>query len=127
MSEEKKKKTKEEKAAAPVASMTLEAEVTARINALQETVKVLEGEIRTLTGRFANRNPALLAPLKKENTELTERLEKLEKCHLGLLLETTKPRQNDEFKTMTEVLRLAAIEYFRKANINPEIWKNIAF
>jgi predicted nuclease with TOPRIM domain len=127
MSEEKKKKTTEEKAAAPVASMTLEAEVTARINALQETVKVLEGEIRTLTGRFANRNPALLAPLKKENTELTERLEKLEKCHLGLLLETTKPRQNDEFKTMTEVLRLAAIEYFRKANINPEIWKNIAF
>lgn len=109
------------------AQISPEAEANARIDAIQETCKTIEGELRTLSGRFKNRDPALIKPLQAENAQISARLALLEKAFLGLLVETTKPRQVEEMKTQLDILKSSAVEYFRKANINPDLWKNIAF
>ena len=83
--------------------------------------------LRTMEGRFKNRDPALIKPLQGENTELSTRLALVEKAFLALLLETTRPRGMEEMKNTLDILKSSAVEYFRKANINPDLWKNIAF
>jgi len=109
------------------AQLTPEAETAARINVLQENLKTLEGELRTLSGRFANRDPAQVVPLQKENKELHDRLDVILRAYFALMSEATKPQQTEAMKEKLEVLKQSATEYFRKVNINPELWKNIAF
>jgi len=109
------------------AQITPEAETAARINVLQENLKTLEGELRTLSGRFANRDPAQVVPLQKENKELHDRLDVILRAYFALMSEATKPQQTEAMKEKLEVLKQSATEYFRKVNINPELWKNIAF
>ncbi|OFZ83029.1 MAG: hypothetical protein A2583_13290 [Bdellovibrionales bacterium RIFOXYD1_FULL_53_11] len=107
--------------------VTPEAEASARIGMLQESVKNLEGELRTIEGRFKNRDPALIAPLQAENKRMQDRIDTLLKSYYFLLMESLMPRQSDEFKAQLEILKNSAIEYFKKANIDQEIWKNIVF
>jgi hypothetical protein len=126
MADDKKPKAGKQDAK-PAGQTTPETEATSRINVLQESIKAVEGEIRTLSGRFANRNPALVEPVKKENEELKKRMDLLQKALFGLLLESTKTKLMEDQKNQLDILKQAAIDYFKKANINPDLWKNIVF
>ncbi len=106
---------------------TPEADATRRINALQEAVKKLEGEIKTLQGQFKNRDPALTAALQAGNKVLRERLDRLERAYLILASEKLDSRNPEDLTVQTEALRVAAVDFCKKANINPEIWKNIVY
>ncbi len=105
--------------------VTPESEAKERIKMLQDSVKALQGEIRTLSGRLANRDPVLIASLQADNKVLRERLGRMEKALAGLLTESLAPKQQDDIKLQLEVLRLATVEYCKKANITPELWKSI--
>lgn len=110
--------------AAPQASP--EDEVKARVKALQTQAEALENEIKTMRGRISNRDPEALKDLQKENEELKARSLRLQKILSGILVENLRPSQISDEKVRHEILRQAAISYFRKANIDPEIWKSIA-
>lgn len=103
-----------------------ENELNAKINELQAQAATLVGELRIYEGRIANRNPALAAKLKTENLVLTKRIAALEKALLAISLDVLKPRINDDAKLQYEILRQAAVEFCKKTNTDPEIWKNIA-
>ena len=102
-----------------------EAEANTRITALQVQVTALKAEIKTIEGKLANKNPLTANALKKENDELRARNLILQKAFHGIITEGFKPRQAEDMKMQYEVLCQAAIEYFKKANVDPEIWKNI--
>ncbi len=99
----------------------------ARITELEKQVKALELELRTAQGRLLNRDPALFQKLKAENKELKERKAKLEKALFALVSESFQAPRSEELKIQLEVLRLAAVDFCKKANIDPEIWKSIAY
>lgn len=102
-----------------------EAEATARVNALQDTVKALEIEVRILQGKTANRDPRAFKELARENTALQERVVRLQKALYGLLSESSQPRTNEDYKNRVEILRRSALDYCKKLNVNPELWKSI--
>jgi hypothetical protein len=106
---------------------TPEAEANARINVLQEHVTRLEAEVKTLDGRLHNRNPAVAEALRKENEALRERVSALIRALNTLVGESLLPRHPEDQKVQLEALRHAAIEFCKKENINPEIWKNIVY
>jgi hypothetical protein len=113
--------------AQPAAEMTPEAAVRGRIEALQKEVDALSNDLRTVQGKLANRDPVLIAQIHRENAELKTRLGGLQKALYALLTEMMTPSQPDDLSLRYEVLRRAAIDYFKKANVDPEIWKNIAY
>ena len=43
----------------------------------------------------------------------------------GVILCLALPRQAADEKLQTEVLKSAAVEFFKKANVDPEIWKSL--
>lgn len=109
---------------APAAQAT-EAEVQARINNVQEAIKKIEGEIKSIEGKIANNNPTEIAEIQAENNLLQGKVEQLENFLFALILEAYQGSQLEAMKMKGEVLRLSAVEYFKKANIKIEIWKNI--
>lgn len=109
------------------AATTPEADATRRINALQEAAKKLDGEIKILEGQFKNRDPALVAALQAENKVLRERLSRLEKAYLILSSEKLDSMNPNDLTVQTEALRVAAVEFCKRANINPEIWKSLVY
>ncbi|MCM2277799.1 MAG: hypothetical protein NDJ89_06955 [Oligoflexia bacterium] len=111
--------------ATPTSFPTPEAEVNHRIKELQAQVVTLQKEIRMTQGRFANRSPEIQKALEKENQDLRLRLSALEKALLAIHLDAHLPRRLEEEKTQYEALRLAIVEYCKKTNIDPEIWKNL--
>ena len=111
--------------AQPKGPVTPESEASARIAHLQTAVDALKAEVKTLKGKLANRDPVLQHKLKSENEALTTRLKLLKKALFGIMMDSYKPRLTDEAEIKYEVLRRAAVDYFKKANIAPEIWKNI--
>jgi hypothetical protein len=104
-----------------------ESESHARIDALHDQVKGLEAELKTLEGRLANRDPNLVVALRKENQELRNRSVKLIRAYFALVSEATAIRDDDPRRTELETLRTAAMQYFQKNNVNPEIWKNLVY
>ena len=102
-----------------------ESETTGRIKALEERAKTLNLEVKSLDGRFANRNPAALASIKAENAQLHIRFEKLQNALYSLLSERLSLGTPEENKLRTDILRTAAIEYFKKTNTDAELWKNL--
>lgn len=102
-----------------------EAQAEARIKELQAAIVRLQKELRTMKGQFSNRDPRLLRTLQQENEALQKRLARLETALLGLLLDAFRPRTVEEEKQQYEILRLAAVEFCQKANVDPEIWKNL--
>ncbi|OFZ19609.1 MAG: hypothetical protein A2X94_17360 [Bdellovibrionales bacterium GWB1_55_8] len=104
---------------------TPESEASARIADLQTRLSALKLEIRTATGRLTNADPKAVSLLEKENETLRSRETALRKALYGLMMDADKPRQMDEAEQALEILRRAAVEYFKKANVAPEIWKNI--
>jgi hypothetical protein len=79
-----------------------------------------------LEGRAVNRDPKLIARLKKENEELSKRFTLLKKALFAIIAESYQPRTADEVKLQYEVLRKATIEYCQNAKVDPELWKSIA-
>jgi hypothetical protein len=95
------------------------------IGELQKRLKELQIEVKMLQGRVANNSPELVRSLTQENSQLKERIGRMEKALLTLLVDASTPKQLEDSKTKIEVLRKSAVEYFQRTNINAEIWKNI--
>jgi len=110
-----------------IQAKTPEEEAEERIEQLRKNVEALEQELKTLEGRFTNRDPAQALRLEKENTELAERLDKLEKCLVGIFGDLLRPRQLDEAKLQHEVLREAAVQFCKISNIDADIWRSIVY
>ncbi len=110
---------------APLLAPLPEEEARLKVTSLQENIRTLEKDIKTLEGKLANNNPAEIAEIQAENNVLQNRLERLEKALYGLITETYNGRQSDDLKIKCEVLREAAIDYFKFAKIKNEIWKSI--
>lgn len=102
-----------------------EAEANARIKEIQARIVALQSEIRTVQGRYTNRDPVLARSLAKENELHRARLALLGKALFGLMLDSFKPRQAQEEQQQYEILRQSAVEYCKKANVDPEIWKSL--
>lgn len=97
-----------------------------RITSLQESIVPLEREIRTLEGKITNRSPAAVAVLKKEKARLLERVKLLEKALYAIVaLDAFKPRSNEDSAGQYELVRAAAVEHCKNANLDAELWKNI--
>jgi hypothetical protein len=97
-----------------------------RIAELEKTLATTRQEVRTLEGKLANRNPRIIDGLKKENEELSKRFEVLKNVLFAMISESYLARNADEFKLQYEVLKQAALEYFKTSNTDPELWKSIA-
>jgi hypothetical protein len=113
-------------AAAKPAGPNPEAEANARITELQAKVGLLQQQILTLEGKAINRDPNLIARLKKENDELSKRFTLLKKALFAIISESYQPRTAEEIKLQYEVLRKATVEYCQNAKVDPELWKSIA-
>lgn len=97
----------------------------ARIAELQDKLTILKQEVRIIQGRLANRDPAASARLQEENKKLKERVTALEKALYAIITDFQKPRSSEEATLHNDVLRVAAVDHFKKANVDPELWKNI--
>ena len=104
-----------------------ETQAAARVSELTKQVTQAEQEIRIMHGKFTNRSPARVQELKTENAAAKKRVETLQKALFGLLMEGFEPRQADDFNLKFESLRQATIEFCKQSNIDPEIWKKIAY
>lgn len=96
------------------------------LSAIQEYVRNLHIEVRTLEGRIKNNDPAAVKRLNEENQALRDRLAQLEKALSAMITDALAPRSADEAGIQYEALRKAAVDYFTKSKINPDLWKNIA-
>jgi hypothetical protein len=99
----------------------------ARVNLLRAQVVLLEKELHTIQGKLDNRDPVAARKLSKENSELRARVVRLEKALSGLIADGFLAREPADQKLKNDVLQQAAVEFFKKANLDPELWKNIAF
>lgn len=114
------------KTPAAAAPQSPEAQALARVKELREKISQAHQQILTLEGKLKNRDPNLIARLKKENDEMGKRFALLKKSLFAIIAESYQPRSADELKLQYEVLRRAAVEYCKKAKIDPELWKSIA-
>jgi hypothetical protein len=112
--------------AAPAAASSPEAQALARVKELRAKVAETQQQVVTLEGKLKNRDPQLIERLKKENEELEKRFVLLKKSLFAIITESYQPRSADELKLQYETLRVAAVEYCKKAKIDPELWKSIA-
>jgi hypothetical protein len=110
-------------AATPPAAPTT---IQGRVAELEKNLATTLQEVRTLEGKLANRNPKLIEALKKENDELEKRFQVLKNVLFAMISESYLARNADEFKLQYEVLKQAALEYFKVSNTDPELWKSIA-
>lgn len=101
------------------------AEARARIDGMKADATKLRQELIHLRGLILNRDPELAKKLEKENEDYALRVRALEQCLHGLLAESMSPKNTDEDKTRYDVIRLAAIEHFKKTNVNPDLWKSL--
>ena len=106
---------------------TPEEEAKTRIDSLQKNVIELEQELKTLEGKYANRDPEAAKNLEQENQELSKRVERLETVLSGILDDMLKPRHKDDATLQHEVLREAAVQYCKMANIDADIWRSIVY
>jgi hypothetical protein len=111
--------------AAGGAAVSPEAEAMARIKALQAQITVLNQDSKIIEGKLANRDPKLVAKLESENAFIKARIEKLELAIGAVFTRSNQPTSLDDLKTQYEILRSAAVEYFKKNNVDAELWKNI--
>lgn len=111
----------------PAANLKLspEAETNQRITGLKAQIADLEKDVRMLTGKVANRDPAVARAIGRENTELEGRLDLLEKALFSVISESYLPRNSGDFQQKYEAIQDAAVEYLKKKNVDPELWKNI--
>ncbi|MGK5089959.1 hypothetical protein WDW86_20605 [Bdellovibrionota bacterium FG-2] len=98
-----------------------------KIQELKAQVQTLQREVKTLTGKIANRNPATATKVKQENEKLIARVGNLQKALYALTLESQSPSAPAEDDLRTEILRQATLQYCKKANVDQSIWKNIAY
>ena len=111
----------------PGAVSSPEAMINAKITELQSSVMLRTAEIKVLEGKIGNRDPLLSAKLQKENKALRMRADALERAFELLISDTLKARSVDDARHELEVQRQATIEFCKLANVDPEIWKNIAY
>lgn len=117
---------KESEAAPPPKHVAApEEEARNRIAELEQKIAKVTGEIKTLKGLIDNNNPGEITEIKAQNNLLQGRIDRLEKSVYILLTESFTRRLADDMKQKVEVLRLSAVDYFKNAKINRELWKNI--
>jgi hypothetical protein len=100
--------------------------VQSRVGELEKTLATTLQEVRSLEGKIANRDPKTIEALKKENDALSRRFDLLKNVLFAMIAESYLARNADEFKLQYEVLKQAALEYFKTSNTDPELWKSIA-
>ena len=98
----------------------------ARVAELQSQLAILEQEVKTLAGRIANRDPVKAKAITAENVTLKARLALLQKLYFTLAQKMSLGSSAEDVSTEYEMLRLAAVDYFKQINLDPELWKNIA-
>jgi hypothetical protein len=102
-----------------------EEEARSHIAELELALTKTSGEIKTLKGLIENNNPNDITEIKAKNNSIQGRIDRLEKALFILITEAFTIRTADDMKVKIEVLRLSAIDYFKTAKINKELWKNI--
>ncbi len=115
----------EEKAKPHTPTPNSEEAIRIRIQTLEEIVKTTEGAIKSMEGKLLMNNPKEIADIQAENNVVQNKIDKLENLFYGLLIEGFQNPKAEELKSFSEILRESAIEYFKKADIRNEIWKNI--
>ena len=96
-----------------------------RVKELQTALARLQSEIRTGQGKLANRDPTILKRLTHENEQLHFRINLLEAALLALCQDALVPKNAEDDAARLEILRQATLDYCRKKNVDPEIWKNL--
>lgn len=101
------------------------AELMTRIQGLQARLKALQEEVRVLQGQVSNRDAGRLKAIALENETLQKRVAALEEGLFSLLVDAFKPRHTRDEKLQYEILRSHTVEYCEKSNVDPEIWKSL--
>ena len=102
-------------------------QIEARISELKASADKLQSEIHTLTGKIANRAPAQAEAIQRQNIELRLHASSLEDSISSLLNQSLNATNAAELEKQTEILRKAAVEHCQQNNIDPELWKNLAY
>lgn len=92
---------------------------------LRKEIMKVQQETRQFQGQLANRSQALLEKLKLENDGLKARIPRMELALNALIMDSLKPRMAEDEKLQYEALRQAAVEFFKRANVDPQIWKSL--
>jgi septal ring factor EnvC (AmiA/AmiB activator) len=104
-----------------------ESEIQKRIQELESALASAEGETRSLEGKIRNRAQAADSkPIQDEITRMETRLKRLRSLLGACLLESVRGANEPEAFHQSESLRLSAVEYFKRTNVDTELWKNIA-
>lgn len=112
-------------APAPANENSIEA-VRARVDSLRQEVSMLEKQIRSLQGMIKNRDPKRVKSVQDENESLKARMKRLETAFYGSVTDMFRPRNADESNIQYELLKEWTADFFKKANVDLELWKNIA-
>lgn len=120
------KKPPEPQAPIDMTGKSAEEIINVRLCGMQVQLDELVSEVRTLRGRFGNRDPEKVATIQKENDRMKTRIKKLEKALFALILDSMKGREKDIAKLQYEVLHASTVDFCKRARIDFDIWKNIA-
>ncbi len=101
-------------------------EVKLRIKTLEENIQSLQRQIKILNGRLIALDPQAAKQIESENKIFESRIQKLEIILFALITENQSSKDPADAKLKFEVFRAAALDYFKKANVDPETWKNLA-
>lgn len=96
-----------------------------RIEEAQKEIRALKQEIVNMNGKIMNLDPQVAQKLQTKNDELRGRRDALIKALFALHGDAVTGRSPEEEQIRSEVLRLAAVEYFKKANVDPQLWKSL--
>ena len=103
-----------------------ESEILKRTKELEAVLAAAESETRSLEGKIRNRSQADPKLIEDELARMETRLKRLRALLGACLLESVRGANEAEALQQSESLRLSAIEYFKRTNVDTELWKNIA-
>ena len=103
-----------------------ESEILKRMKELEEQLSITQRENRSLEGKIRNRSSADPKPIQSDISLQESRLSRLRTLLGACLLESARGANEIEAFQQSENLRLSAVEYFKRTNVDTELWKNIA-
>lgn len=103
----------------------LEVQTQAKVTQLETQLKSLENEIKIINGKLKNRSVSRISELEPENQKLREELKQQQRILLGVLIDNFRPNQASDEKIQFENYKLGTLEYMKKLEIEPDLWKNI--
>lgn len=117
--EEEKKEGKEGEGSSP------EEAAKERVELLDDEVKRLEQEIRSLEGGIKVRNAKEIKEIKAENETLKKRTSKLRQVLYALVIDVLKPREAADVKLSRDTLKQSGLNFVSANDIDKEIWKSL--